>query len=413
MEQAKEKRPVPPAPDPNSAKYKLNSVVMKHYREVQEAKQAGEKIGWCASNFPQEIFQTLGVKVCYPENQAAAIAARGGGQRMCEQAESKGYSNDICAYARINLAYLDAKEIPEQNMPQPDFLLCCNNICNCMIKWYENIAKECNIPLILIDIPFNADYEVSDEKVAYVAAQFRAAIAQLEKITGKKWDEKRFEEVCKISNRTSKAWLEATAYTKYTPSPLNGFDLLNHMAVAVCARGTVEAAEAFETLLEEYKQAVKDGTSTFKGEQKYRIMFEGIACWPHLKTTALGLRDRGINMVATIYADAFGLLYNDFEGMIKCYCNVPNSVSLEKGRDNRIDIVKRTNAEGMLVHTNRSCKLWSGFMAEMSRQIGKSCDIPVVSFDGDQADPRNFSDAQYHTRVEGLVEIMDSHKSSN
>ena len=32
------------------------------------------------------------------------------------------------------------------------------------------------------------------------------------------------------------------------------------------------------------------------------------------------------------------------------------------------------------------CKLWSGFMYEMSRQIGKACDIPVVSFDGDQAD---------------------------
>ena len=61
------------APDPNSAKYKLNAIVEKHYREVQEAKDRGEKIGWCASNFPQEIFQTLGIKVCYPENQAAAI----------------------------------------------------------------------------------------------------------------------------------------------------------------------------------------------------------------------------------------------------------------------------------------------------------------------------------------------------
>ena len=47
-------------------------------------------------------------------------------------------------------------------MPLPDFVLCCNNICNCMIKWYENIAKELDIPMIMIDIPFNPDYEVSD-----------------------------------------------------------------------------------------------------------------------------------------------------------------------------------------------------------------------------------------------------------
>ena len=48
----------------------------------------------------------------------------------------------------------------------------------------------------------------------------------------------------------------------------------------------------------------------------------------------------------------------------------------------------------------------------MSRQIGKECNIPVTSFDGDQADPRNFSEAQYDTRVQGLYEIMESNKEA-
>ena len=396
--------------DPNSAAYKLNQIAVNHYKEVQEAKDRGEKIAWCSSNFPQEIFQTLGIKVCYPENQAAAISARGAGERLCSESEGDGYSNDICAYARISLAYMKLKDVPEQNMPQPDFLLCCNNICSCMTKWYENIAKELNIPLIMIDIPFNPDYEVSDAEVAYVKGQFLAAIKQLEEITGKKWDENKFKEIMEISSRTSKAWLDATSYTKYTPSPLNGFDLLNHMAVAVCARGTVEAAEAFETLVEEYKKAVEEGTSTYRGEQKHRIMFEGIACWPHLRATSNGLKSRGLNMVATIYADAFGFIYDDLDGLIKAYCNVPNAINLEHARDKRVKIAKTTSAEGLLVHTNRSCKLWSGFMYEMSRQIGEECNIPVTSFDGDQADPRNFSEAQYETRVQGLTEIMEANK---
>lgn len=396
--------------DPNSAAYKLNQIIVNHYKGVQEAKDRGEKIAWCSSNFPQEIFQTLGIKVCYPENQAAAIAARGAGEKLCSESEGDGYSNDICAYARISLAYMKLKDAPEQNMPQPDLLLCCNNICNCMIKWYENISKELNIPLIMIDIPFNPDYEVSDAEVAYVKGQFLAAIKQLEEITGKKWDDNKFKEVMEISSRTSRAWLEATGYTKYQPSPLNGFDLLNHMAVAVCARGTIEAAEAFETLVQEYKKAVEEGTSTFRGEEKHRIMFEGIACWPHLRATFTGLKSRGINMVATIYADAFGFIYDDLDGLIKAYCNVPNAINLEHARDKRVAIAKNTSAEGLLVHTNRSCKLWSGFMYEMSRQIGEECNIPVTSFDGDQADPRNFSEAQYNTRVQALTEIMEANK---
>jgi benzoyl-CoA reductase/2-hydroxyglutaryl-CoA dehydratase subunit BcrC/BadD/HgdB len=404
----KEKKPL----DPNSAKYKLNAIIEKHYREAWGAKEAGEKVGWCASNFPQEIFQTLGLKVIYPENQAAAIAARGGGVRLCEMAESCGFSPDICAYARISLAYGRGEEAPEQAVPMPDFLLCCNNICNCMIKWYENLAAEHGIPLILIDIPFNPDDEVSPDQVAYVGAQFRDAIRQLEELTGKTWDEAKFQEIMEVSSRTCRAWLKATSYAGHHPSPFSGFDLLNHMAVAVCARGTVEAAEAFETLIQEYEDNIATGQSTFPAEEKYRIMFEGIACWPWLRVTFKGLKDRGANMVATIYADAFGFIYDDFDSMVAAYCRVPNAVNLETARDKRIKLARDNGAEGLLVHTNRSCKLWSGFMPEMSRQIGEACGIPVATFDGDQADARNFSEAQYDTRVQALTELIDQRRGA-
>jgi benzoyl-CoA reductase/2-hydroxyglutaryl-CoA dehydratase subunit BcrC/BadD/HgdB len=407
---SEEKKPERQPPNPDSAAYKLGAIAAKAYSAAQTAKERGEKIGWISSNFPVEIPETLGIAVCYPENQAAGIAARGGGIRMCEIAESEGYSNDICAYARVSLAYAKIKEAPEQNMPMPDFVLCCNNICNCMIKWYENLAKELEIPMILLDIPFNPDYEVSDAQVAYVKGQFYDAIRQLEELTGRKWSDERFKEVVEISGRSSRAWLDATSLSEHTPCPFNGFDLLNHMAVMVTARGKLEAAEAMELLAKEYRENIQKGTSTFRGEEKYRIMFEGIACWPWLRVTSTGLRNRGINMVATVYADAFGFIYDDVDGMIRAYCKLPNAINLEYARDKRAKIIKDNNVEGLLVHVNRSCKLWSGFMPEMSRQIGEECDIPVASFDGDQADPRNFSEAQYEVRVQALCELMDSRK---
>ena len=115
------------------------------------------------------------------------------------------------------------------------------------------------------------------------------------------------------------------------------------------------------------------------------------------------------------------LIIDMFQGLfIHTYtviCNINNdpfsqfiAMNLEHSRDKRIKLCKANHVEGLLVHTNRSCKLWSGFMPEMSRQIGEACGIPVVSFDGDQADPRNFSEAQYDTRVQGLTEIMEANK---
>lgn len=58
----------------------------------------------------------------------------------------------------------------------------------------------CNIPLIMIDIPYNNTVEVHDENVKYVRARFRQfdkAIKQLEELTGKKFDEEVRAGLCK------------------------------------------------------------------------------------------------------------------------------------------------------------------------------------------------------------------------
>lgn len=395
------------------AKVVLRELAAKAYTDAYEAKERGELIGWCASNFPQEICETLGIKVVYPENQAAAIAAKGAGLEMCEHAEGElGYSNDLCAYARISLAYADKGICPngEQDMPLPDFVLCCNNICNCMMSWYENLGKKLNIPVIMIDVPYNDGFTPDEKRTAYIRGQFDHAIHQLEELTGKKWSEKRFEEVMQASQRSAKAWLKAASYCNYVPSPLNGFDLFNHMAVAVVARGRIEAAVAFEQLAEEYEQFVLEHKSTYKVEEQHRVLFEGIACWPYLRATSTPLKEAGVNVTATVYAAAFGVLYENTTELMQAYCQVPNSINLERAVKLREDACRAGKVDGAIIHINRSCKLWSGIAPEMGRRIEKDMGIPVVFFDGDQADPRNFSEEQYKTRIQGLVEIMQNNK---
>ena len=88
-EEVKKKRP---PLDPNSAKARLGKIAAEAYSSAQAAKERGEMVGWCSSNFPVEIPETLGLAVVYPENQAAGIAARGAGERMCNISEADGYS---------------------------------------------------------------------------------------------------------------------------------------------------------------------------------------------------------------------------------------------------------------------------------------------------------------------------------
>ena len=392
------------------AKVRLKEIADKATQDAWDAKNRGEKIGWCASNFPQEIPTTLGVAVVYPENHAAAVSAKGGGRRMCEYAEGMGYSSDLCSYSRINLAYSELKECPELDIPQPDFLLCCNNICNCMIKWYENLSLELGIPLLLIDVPHLDGFKCDSDRIQYIRSQFDDCVRELEIITGKKWDKNRFNEVMANSQRSSRAWLHAVDYMKYTPSPFSGFDIFNNMAVACVARGTPEGAEAFEQLADEYEENVRAGTSTFKAAEEYRVLFEGIACWANLSYTFKTLKNLGVNVTATVYGPAFSFLYENTDELMAAYSYVPNNNVLERETELRVVDAIKNKVDGAVFHMNRSCKHWSGNLYEMERLLREQAGIPTVVFDGDQSDPRAFSEAQYLTRVQALVEIMAENK---
>lgn len=391
----------------------LSQLSEKMYEQAYEAKERGEMVGWSSSNFPPEIAETFGLHVVYPESQAAAISAKGGSLPLIEHAEGEmGFSNDICAYARINLAYADLGACPngERDMPLPDFVLGATSICETMMPWYEDLSYLLDVPMLFFDIPFNDQHDVDDKRIKYLKAQYEYLVEQLEKITGKTWNEERFQEVCDTSVAVSKAWLEATSYVQYDPSPMNGFDLFNHMAIATTARSKKESLDAFNYLIDECKLYVKINKSTFKPDEQFRILYEGIAVWPYLRATSMPMWANGVNVTGCVYCPAFSGVYEDVDGWMKACIDVPNCQNLERATEAREKLCKDGKCDGALIHINRSCKMWSGFMPEMGRRISRDLNIPVVLFDGDQSDPRNFSEAQYETRLQGLVEIMQNNK---
>lgn len=398
--------------DQKEAKEIIRELMEKHYEDAIVAKKNGELIGWASSNFPQELAECLGLTIVYPENHAAAVAAKKSAPEYIAQAEADGYSNDICSYARINLGFAHLKTCAAQELPMPDYLLCCNNICSCMVKWYETLAKELKIPLFMLDIPYNTSYEVTPSRVEYIKKQFKLVISQLEVFTGKKFSEDRFKEVMEISSASGRAWRRAMDAMASTPSPMNGFEIFSYMGLVVCNKSRKETTAVLNQLADELESKIISGESSFKGEEKHRILSEGIACWPYLGHNLKTLGQYGINIVGAVYCKAFEKVYSNLDEMAVEYATVTNCVNLEKEVKMRTDIIKENNIEGMLVHYNRSCKMWDGFIYEMERRIAEETGIPIISFDGDQSDPRIFSKAQFETRVQSLSEIMDQRKEA-
>ncbi|MGE4277358.1 MAG: 2-hydroxyacyl-CoA dehydratase subunit D [Lawsonibacter sp.] len=415
------------APTPKPKRPKPKSMIMLGeqtnalFENARLAKEQGEKVGWSASIFPQEIAETLGLNVLYPENHSAGIAARHQSDPFLQECEGPlGYSNDLCAYAKVNLAYASVLngesevELPDGGkMVKPDFLLLTNNICNQLTKWYENLARQMNIPIFFIDTCYNPFDYVTETRVRYVRTQIDQLIKDLCDFTGKTWDEERFKQVMKRSQRNSYLWERANNLMDHKPAPIGGFELFNYMSAMVCNRGKESSTAVLEQLNAEIEENIKNGTSTFPVEEQFRVSWDGIACWPYLSHNLRTLKKYGVNMVASSYGKAWAIEYEDLDGMARAYCfastNGDNATTMIS---RRMEALKKFDCEGTIYHVNRSCKVMDCQMMEVQRQLSQQAGVPFASFDGDQADYRNYSEAQFETRIQGLVEVMKQNKEA-
>ena len=394
-----------------TSKEMLGQLMAEHYKSAQRAKSEGRLVAWATSISPQELLETMDITVVYPENHAAAIGARKCAPPLISYAESQSYSADICSYARVNLGYMDIQYSEAENIPQPDVIFCCNNICNTVIKWYENIAKTLNIPMILFDLPFNHEYEVTEQNVRYIRSQFEDAIKVLEKLTGRPFDYDKLRRVMEISSETAKIWKKASQMAAAKPSPLNGFDLFNYMAVIVCMRGRQEGLDLFRLWYQELEERRSKGLGPWKDqEERIRILWDGIACWPYLSNTYKTLKRYGINLVTSTYPDSWTILYEagDLDGMARAYSSNYVNRNLAFGADNIAQLVKEFSLDGIIFHSNRSCKLMDFRQLEIQRQVAERTGVASVMFDGDQTDPSTFSMAQFETRIQSLVEMVEA-----
>jgi hypothetical protein len=146
--------------DPEKEKRKIKSVgrmkeIMTHYYiDAKTAGQNNKKVAWITSGGPVEPLIAMDVIPVYPENHGAMIGAAKMGVDLCEKAEEMGYASDLCSYARADIACATVDGGPIGGLPRPDMLVCCNNICGTVLKWYEVQARYFKVPLFILDTPF-------------------------------------------------------------------------------------------------------------------------------------------------------------------------------------------------------------------------------------------------------------------
>ena len=357
-------------------------------------------IAWMSTKFPLELAAAFELEVYCPESFAAASARKGQSAALLQQAAELGYPADLCSYSRIGLAAAAAGGAA--GLPRPDLLLCCDNICSNMFQWYSQMARMLNVPLLLLDFPYRDTPEVSERQLAYLRGQVRALIGQLEKLTGRPWDEARFAAACRCANESSRAWQQVLDVARLDPPPLTNLELTDFMPLLVTGRCRPDTAQKLWAAAETLRRRPPS-----PGPKPRRVFFEGTPCWPAFDALCRALDERNLLVTADTLTPSLGFAYQDLDGMLRAYCRTVNGSPLEEGLESRCGLCRRYGVEGVLVHYNRSCRPWCGTLPEVERRLSAELGVPVAAFSADQADPAEWNPAQLATRLDALSEQME------
>jgi len=368
------------------------------------------KVAWHSSGAPIEILQTLDFFLYTPDNHAAMCGARKLGAQYCEIAENKGYSRDICSYARTDIGSFLSGKTPVGRLPKPDLIVVSNNICQTILHWYQAMGVYYNAPVFVIDTPFlYGDAKAHD--VAFVKQQMEELIPVAEKISGKRFSRKKFHEICRRGKLCSDLWCEVLYRAKHKPAPLSGFDAFILMGPVVALRGEVSSIDFYHEVLKEIDERIDKGIGVVKNE-KYRILWDNLPIWYRISWFSKQLAALGISVAISNYtyqwaepAQYFDLV-RPMEGAAKTYLHSILNRSAGYKLHHMEQMVEDFSLDGVLFHSDRSCKPYSLGQMDQSRAMLDNLGLPCVTIESDHNDERVFSEGQISTRLQAFAEML-------
>lgn len=382
--------------------------MMAYYFIVSHPAWFNKKVAWITSGGPVEPLYAMGAIPFYPENYGAMCGASRMSVSLCEAAEHKGYSQDLCSYALTDIGSFFTGKGPLGVLPRPDFLVCCNNICGTVIKWYEIQARAFNVPVFFFDTPFIHD-EVHEHLLRYTEKQMQEYITFLERQLKRPFSEKRFRQVCSHSFETITLWKEILELPCHHPAPLAAFDAFIHMAPIVTLRGTRWAVRYYKRLKKEMEERVKRGVGAFAHEE-IRLIWDNIPIWYDIRNLSKMLSSRGAVLVADTYTSAWALeqldLTQPLRGLARAYTTIHLNRGLEYKINKMINLIEQYGAHGFIMHSNRSCKPYSLGQYDLKRQVSRATGKPGLIIDADHTDSRSYAPNQVEKQIQLFIDII-------
>jgi len=398
----------------------LGKFMADYYYELDDASKSGkQKIAWCTSVGPAEILRGLGYLIYFPETHSAMLGTTRMATDLIPVANALGYSPEICSYLTADIGAFVEGVSPLsrafkgiEGVPKPDVLVFNTNQCRDVQDWFAWYAEKFDVPLVGIHT-YRGVKDVTDSHITSITKQFENIVEPLEKVAGRKFDMDEFKNAVKLSRECSDLWEKCLAAASASPSPLTFFDGTTLMGPAVVGRGTQQALDTYNLLLEELNERVQNGDGALEDE-RFRIYWDGMPVWGRLSMHSKLFAGLNANVIASTYCSSWIFSALDpekpFESMARAYTElfiVRSDEYKEKYIKEKLDFFK---IDGVVYHDARTCPNNTNCQYGMPERLEKETGIPSLTIDGDLNDLRCLSDEQTKTNVEAFIEQLEERK---
>jgi benzoyl-CoA reductase subunit B len=380
-----------------------------------------------------EVLRVFDFELSFPEINSLQTAVRHVAHEYLNQAEDYGYSPDICGYVKADVAVQLRKGAHPMGTLPPPALAVATNACNTYVKWAEIWERLYHVPVFTLDVPGtrraggqtwpgHPDFE---EDRRYVAAQIAELIALCEKVSGKRFDIDRLRETMGHTNAMTAAWKRVIALNRHTPAVFGALtEGTVYLGVANGFRGTSEGRRYFTDLLEEMEYKAARGLGTIDDEERYRLAFVGVPCYPIFRRFNDMFSEWGGVFVNSTYLwfasggadlgfeyDLAQPLESLAEGVL---ISVRHAMDGMFHQDRAIaGILEPFHIDGVVFHPIKSCRTVSTGLADSRRALMARTDIPSLFIESDMMDKRVVSEAQLKNRIDAFFEGLASRRQAH
>jgi benzoyl-CoA reductase subunit B len=325
--------------------------------------------------------------------------------------------------------------------PEPDFYFQVA-MCDTQPKWYQPAAEYTGKPYFVIDggafwrwSKWNESEKRRRNKLEYLVAQMHDSIEWMEKVTGRKYDDDGLADAVYNEIISVSKWAKCCELNKNVPAPMDEKSMYAFYVIHVLRRHTKEAVEFFNMLYDELQERVARGIAAVEYE-RFRCLHNSQPAWFALHIFRY-MEKFGVVCVGSQYDFMLSGgwdLYYDADGKPHIKAAEPPADLKEriKTRDGalrtlaswvleyqlgakswrlpmigRRDIAKAIardwSCQGCIMHLNRGCEGWAvGEMEERQSLLEEG--LPVLAYEGNVADPREFDIPKTYARIDAFME---------